>query len=349
MKKIILIIAVFLLTGCYDYNELDELKIVSALFIDYKNDEYVVNVEVLNTNKEKEKPTYFLEGTGKTFEEGLNDIYLKSTYQLYFSQMYSTVLSESVAKDKLKYMYDFFTRDTDIRKDFYVFITEDIDELLKFESEEKMSVGETLKTDFEYSEKKNAKYRTSNFRQILNSYLNEKNYFLGSVQLKNNTIELKDTFLIHNNKLNQKIDEKAVLLINLLDSTESSFQIFDKNTYEVFEYAIEQSVKKGKINLDFKGTVRLLNMGNIPSENVEDVKKIETGLNETFKKYFSDCIEYSKNIGYDIYNFNYYYHLYYPNAEKGIWKNLDYSVNTRIKINEKGLIIDSLGDGLDEK
>ena len=86
--------------------------------------------------------------------------------------MYSVVLSESVAKDKIKDLYDYFTRDTDIRKDFYVFITDDMDSLLEFKSDENMSVGETLKNDFEYSEKKYAKYRTSNFRQILNSYLN---------------------------------------------------------------------------------------------------------------------------------------------------------------------------------
>ena len=57
MKKIILIIFLFLLTGCYDYKEINNLGIVSAIGIDFKDDEYIITLEVLNDqiNKQSEK------------------------------------------------------------------------------------------------------------------------------------------------------------------------------------------------------------------------------------------------------------------------------------------------------
>lgn len=345
MKKIILLVCVLLMTGCYNYNELDELKIVSSIFVDYKDDEYKVTVEVLNTSKEKENASYFIEGSGQTFEESLNDIYTKSTYTPYYSQMEAAVFSMSIAEDKIEYLYDYFTRDPRIRKDFYVFITEDIESLLEFKSNEQLSIGETLKKNMKENQKKNAKYRTSNFREMLNNYLNDTNYFLGSIKLDEENLVLEDTYLIHKSKLNQKIDEKAVLLINLLEQTESEFQIYDEETYEVFQYLLDKNIEKEKVTLDFKGTVRLLNMGSKVSSSVKDIENIEKQLDSTFKEYFEDCIEYAKNIGYDIYNFNYYYYLHFPKlVEEDTWKNLDYEVETRIKINEKGLILDSLGD-----
>ena len=54
MKKIILIIALFLLTGCYDYKEINNLGIISAIGIDYQDDEYNVTLEVLNDQADKD-------------------------------------------------------------------------------------------------------------------------------------------------------------------------------------------------------------------------------------------------------------------------------------------------------
>ena len=52
MKKIlILIIMTFLLGGCYDYNELNNIAIVSGVGIDYKDDKYSVTFEIISTKK----------------------------------------------------------------------------------------------------------------------------------------------------------------------------------------------------------------------------------------------------------------------------------------------------------
>jgi spore germination protein KC len=54
MKKIILVIMLLLLTGCYDYKELNQIAIVGATSIDKKDDNYIVKIQVINPQNVKE-------------------------------------------------------------------------------------------------------------------------------------------------------------------------------------------------------------------------------------------------------------------------------------------------------
>ena len=55
MKKIILIITILLLTGCYNYTEINDLAFVSSIGIDYDVDseKFLVTYEILNDNNRK--------------------------------------------------------------------------------------------------------------------------------------------------------------------------------------------------------------------------------------------------------------------------------------------------------
>ena len=54
MKKIIIIIFIFLLTGCFNYTELNKMAIVSSIGIDKENDNYVVTVQIMNAKESDE-------------------------------------------------------------------------------------------------------------------------------------------------------------------------------------------------------------------------------------------------------------------------------------------------------
>ena len=55
MKKIILLLSIFLLTGCFDYTELNDLSIVSMIIIDKIDNNYSVSFEILNDQKTKDE------------------------------------------------------------------------------------------------------------------------------------------------------------------------------------------------------------------------------------------------------------------------------------------------------
>ena len=145
MKKILLILISLLLCGCYDYNELADIGIVTTMFVEYEDDKYVIHLEVLDSNKNTNEASFFLNGTGYTIEDALNDIYSKSTTHIYLSHMNAVTLAKDVAREKLDEIYDYFIREIDIRKDFYVLISEHPSDFFELKTQSNKSVGESIK------------------------------------------------------------------------------------------------------------------------------------------------------------------------------------------------------------
>ena len=53
MKKILILLSIiFLMSGCYDYVEIDDLVIVTGILIDYNDNQYEVTSEVIENEKE---------------------------------------------------------------------------------------------------------------------------------------------------------------------------------------------------------------------------------------------------------------------------------------------------------
>jgi len=51
MKKLIIILLLFSLTGCYNYDELNQLAIATGFAVDIKDNEYEVTVLISNSKK----------------------------------------------------------------------------------------------------------------------------------------------------------------------------------------------------------------------------------------------------------------------------------------------------------
>ena len=77
MKKILVIILTLLFcTGCFDYKEINDLAIISAIGIDYENDEYIITLEILNDQIDKASSkitSYTKTGSGKTLTSAIEN------------------------------------------------------------------------------------------------------------------------------------------------------------------------------------------------------------------------------------------------------------------------------------
>ena len=75
MKKIwILLILPFFLTGCYDYQELNNRAVIAGIAIDYKEEEFFIDLEILNNVQAKKKmkiKLIMLKDTEKLFQKHL--------------------------------------------------------------------------------------------------------------------------------------------------------------------------------------------------------------------------------------------------------------------------------------
>ena len=126
MKKIILLLFIFLFTGCFNYGELNKMAIVTSIGIDKVKDKYLVSVQVINAKKDNEKGSNITVYThkGHTIFEALRETTLKSPKKLYGGHMEKLVLSKEVAEDGIINVIDSFERISDIKNEFNIIILE---------------------------------------------------------------------------------------------------------------------------------------------------------------------------------------------------------------------------------
>jgi spore germination protein KC len=143
MKKIIILLLPFLLTGCWNYRELNDMAIASAIAIKRENDKFVVSVQIMNSKKGSSSgssstggdstPISVLTAEGETIHEAIRNISLISPRQVYIGHMDLLVLDEKIAYNGINEIIDFFMRDPESRKQFKVIISKNNDpgELIK--------------------------------------------------------------------------------------------------------------------------------------------------------------------------------------------------------------------------
>lgn len=132
--KFLTIMTVILLplSGCWSQRELNELAIVLAIGIDKSENGVDVSVQVVNPGSVASQKggsdrtpivTYHIEG-GTVFE-AIRKMTTMTPRKLYFSHIQMFIIGEELAKDGIRDILDYFSRDHEIRSDFYVAIAKD--------------------------------------------------------------------------------------------------------------------------------------------------------------------------------------------------------------------------------
>lgn len=339
-----------MLCGCYDYHELNDLMIVSSILIDYEDGEYKVNVEVSNPSKDAKKSSFFVEGTGSDLESALNVIFNESRFQPFYSHLNVIIVSEKIAKRGIDEFFDYLLREIDIRKDFYVLVTDDIQGFLDFKNENEESVGALTKKLVKNSIEQNGQYRVCNFREIIYFHLRNGAYILSSASSSEDKVKLEKNYVFKNDKLAYEVEERVALFSNIVNNKNSKFQIGEKNTFEVHDYKLDKKIEKNKIILNFSGRARLVKIEGNSASSIGDLEKLKSEVNDQIIKLAKDNIDYARKNETDIFNFNYWYYLHYPKlVESNTWKKIEIEVNSDVIINEKGLLYKTIEGGSNEE
>ena len=126
IKILIITLFIILITGCYNYRELNDLGITTAVGISKDGDNYNLVIEVLKTetssNEENKIETILYESSGKTIQEALRRAILKSPKRLYANHLYMILIDEELASDGIASIMDLFIRVVDSLKQFHVLL-----------------------------------------------------------------------------------------------------------------------------------------------------------------------------------------------------------------------------------
>lgn len=124
----ILLMFSFLLLGCWNYREVEDMNIVAGVAIDKGlHKEYMVSIEVIESSASKESPTTsrIIISEGNSVFDAVRNAIVVSGKKLYWSHNKILILSKEVAMEGIVEILDWFHRDSETRSDVYILVSKE--------------------------------------------------------------------------------------------------------------------------------------------------------------------------------------------------------------------------------
>ncbi|MFP3513061.1 Ger(x)C family spore germination protein [Peribacillus sp. SIMBA_075] len=161
---IMLIVFLFITTGCWNRRELNELAITLAIGLDSTKDgQYLVTAQVVNPGEVAGKDgggsglssVIIYQARGKTIFEAIRKMTKESPREIYPSHLRILVIGESLAREGIGKLLDFLSRDWEMRSDFYTVVAKGMnaEDILKVPTALEKIPANNLFSTLEVSEK----------------------------------------------------------------------------------------------------------------------------------------------------------------------------------------------------
>ena len=333
MKKIKYIILLLpLLSGCYNYRELNELGITTAVSIDYKDNNFILISEVINPIKQQDvsasnnSPFVNFTSVAPSIQEAFRNTVLESPRQLYLSQLEIILVSEEIINNHLEEFLEFFSREPETRTEIKVIIA-------KTDESTKGITIQSLLTNFsssnileslEVQNKLLGLTQEVTINELLNMYLDpnleivlpsmilygssdigdEKENITTSIP--KTLVKVGTTSAIKDGKILGYLSEEESKTVNLINGnlTKTILKIPYEDGYVVFEpnrikTKQELDIKDNKITIEISGFSKIKEFHT--NKNIKNMKTVEE-LNKYFNKEIENMIKDNFNQIREKYN-----------------------------------------------
>lgn len=365
MKKVILLIFLtFICTGCYNYKELNELGIVSAMGISKDGDLYNLDIQLLNVlDSEKsglnKSPITVISGQGETIFEAARSMNKKTSKVFFLADVDYVFLDQSVLNDGLDEIMDFLIRDTRLSLNFLVVTSTENKSLdiLSSISHFDTNSANNLYDAIMNSETRYGGINSLHVRELINNYYAKGKYTLFPNVYIKDTSKSSENDSLEDSKSESYVEVKNMVFfkdkeaIELTDEETKGVNFLRnkiKNATLTIECdggyftieTLESKMKlKSKLNIDqlnVKGSVgaeivyygckdNLDNAGVLKSISKKAEKEIESYITKAFNK--------SKKYNYDFLGLGNY--IYKNNYKYFDFENKDWNKDGLNKLNLK--------------
>lgn len=347
MKKIIIIIFMsFLLTGCFDYVEVDDLVILTGMIIDYKDNNFEVTSQLIKNEGKSE--VQVLTTTGTTIEECIAKISKLSNKDIFISHLKVLIVTENVIKNNIDF-YDYFLREPKSKMNFYVYTISDKDKDKVFKlKQEDIGSSMFIKDMMDFNNKIFSSSTPVSFLDLIYKKLENgiEPIYPNLIIKKNNDkdiLYLENLIIYNDNKDKIVLNDEESVFYNLATHKVSETVINipcsdnDKN-FSLNLYFINSSNKwkdnTFNINVSTTGKISTYEC----KSNLDNNKTIEK-LNELTNKYIEEKINHVVNIAkknkadfLGIGNYIYKHDPKYFDFDKNDWnKNLE-KINVNVNV-----------------
>lgn len=354
MKRIkFLILLLPLLSGCYNYRELNELGITTAVSIDYKDNNFYVIAEVINPIKQQDasssnnSPFVNYNSSSSSLQDAFRKVVLESPRQLYAAQLEIIVLSEEVVNNHLEEVLEYFARDPEARTEIKIIVA-------KTEDSTKAITLQTLLTSLSSSNIINSLDLQSKvlgmaypvtLNELLNMYIDPYlevvlpsmtlygNYEIGDEKENITTsspkaiVKIDGSTITKDNKILGYLDLEESKILNLINGKlkETIIKMNYYDGYIIFEpnrikVSRELDIKNNIIKINISGYSKTKEIqSNINLKDPKEVEKLNKSLNMELEKKITDTFNsIREKYGTDVFGFQ---ELYYRTNYKYFKEN----------------------------
>ncbi|SHK04571.1 Ger(x)C family spore germination protein [Paramaledivibacter caminithermalis] len=131
MKKlyfIIIVITLFILSGCWNYSDVNKMRFVAGVAIDYdeSKDKYIVTSEVVKLLEGGQRfGSALFQSRGETVFDAVRDTIMKNARKLYWGHTKVIILSKDVTGKRLVPILDYISRDGEFRDNVWILISDE--------------------------------------------------------------------------------------------------------------------------------------------------------------------------------------------------------------------------------
>lgn len=354
MKRIkFLILLLPLLSGCYNYRELNDLGITTAVSIDYKDNNFYVIAEVINPIKQQDasssnnSPFINYNSSSSSLQDAFRKVVLESPRQLYAAQLEIIVLSEEVVNNHLEEVLEYFARDPESRTEIKIIVA-------KTEDSTKAITLQTLLTSLSSSNIINSLDLQSKvlgmsypvtLNELLNMYIDPYlevvlpsmtlygNYEIGDEKENITTsspkaiVKIDGSTITKDNKILGYLDLEESKILNLINGKlkETIIKMNYYDGYIIFEpnrikVSRELDIKNNIIKINISGYSKTKEIqSNINLKDPKEVEKLNKALNMELEKKITDTFNsIREKYGTDVFGFQ---ELYYRTNYKYFKEN----------------------------
>ncbi len=357
IKIITLILILFTLCGCSNYNELNDLAIVSAMGIEKENKEFKITLEVFKEDKQSDqgaasKKSINLSGNGKSIDEAINDAAFMSEKLLFFTHLQAIIIDKNLANDGIKEIMDYLSRHTDFSFQTYVVLSDEKkpSEILEKKEIKSEIIGDSIYAIFNNTKQNNSAIVMNKYFDFLEQYINPReDIYLPYIKIKDKKISIQDVGVFREEKLVNNLNLDNVKTLSLFTGNTNSlyYRIDYNNDYivmRVFEGKIKYKISKEKITIEVETNSGLDEVNcDVNTVKTENIDKINNTLEKSIKKDIEKFLKQIKKDNSDVLGLNDKIYKKFGKINKD-WKDYDIEIKVNSTITKKGVLMNSVRD-----
>lgn len=354
MKRIkFLILLLPLLSGCYNYRELNDLGITTAVSIDYKDNNFYVIAEVINPIKQQDasssnnSPFVNYNSSSSSLQDAFRKVVLESPRQLYAAQLEIIVLSEEVVNNHLEEVLEYFARDPESRTEIKIIVakTEDSTKAITLQTLLTSLSSSNIIKSLDLQSKVLGMAYPVTLNELLNMYIDPYlevvlpsmtlygNYEIGDEKENITTsspkaiVKIDGSTITKDNKILGYLDLEESKILNLINGKlkETIIKMNYYDGYIIFEpnrikVSRELDIKNNIIKINISGYSKTKEIqSNIDLKDPKEVEKLNKALNMELEKKITDTFNsIREKYGTDVFGFQ---ELYYRTNYKYFKEN----------------------------